>query len=727
MGSRHAVPLRLLLVLLPLLPFITTCTTDPASLAVPNRVGSLQSHFVANLLTNPGFEAGGQDWQNASAPGRAVDNLRIHDGAAAERITASALQEFAVFQERSVIAESSYTASGWITTEGLDGAHAVLEVLWLTGSGLSDSIPSAELIGSDQVGQLEGTTDWTFVSRSVTVPAGAAVARFQLRLELEPDDVGTAWFDDDTLSGPEALDDTPPTVMITSPQAGSTIEGIVTITASATDEGPVAGVQFQVNGVNLGSEITSPPYQIDLDTHTLSNGPADLTAAARDTAGNDTVSAPVQVTVFNQPRLPMNIVLILTDDQRASTMAQMPLTMSLIGNPGVRFVNAFATTPLCCPARATILTGLYTHNHNVRSNAPPYGAPAFADGSTIATWLQAAGYRTALIGKYMNMYDKKTPWPYQPPGWSYWSAFKVPNYYSYRLVENRKEVVYGSTTADYSTKVIARKAVAFIDSTPPSQPLLLYFAPFAPHEPATPASSDQTLFSTLAKWRPPAFNEADVSDKPLWIQRLPLLTSTQIKTQDAFRLKQLRSLAAVDRGVRDIVNALIRTGRMSNTAIVFASDNGLSWGEHRWRFKDCVYDECIRIPFLVLAPGIAPRVDSSFVALTDLAPTFAEWAGVSPPVSVNGVSLVGLLANPGRPWRQELLIEVLEHAEKNANEGLFSGVRTHRYAYAEHTTGEVELYDMKVDPSQLTNIAGDPANAGVIAQLSSLVASLKSQ
>ena len=327
----------------------------------------------------------------------------------------------------------------------------------------------------------------------------------------------------------------------------------------------------------------------------------------------------------------------------------------------------------------------------------------------------------------MNMYDKKTPWPYQPPGWSYWSAFKVPNYYSYRLVENRKEVVYGSTTADYSTKVVARKAVAFIDSTPPSQPLFLYFAPFAPHEPATPASADQTLFSTLAKWRPPAFNEADVSDKPLWIRKLPLLTSTQIKTQDAFRLKQLRSLAAVDRGVRDIVNALIRTGRMSNTAIVFASDNGLSWGEHRWRFKDCVYDECIRIPFMVLAPGVAPRVDSSFVALTDLAPTFAEWAGVNPPVSVNGVSLVGLLANPGRPWRQELLIEVLEHAEKNANEGLFSGVRTHRYAYAEHTTGEVELYDMKVDPNQLTNIAGDPANAGLIAQLSSLVASLKSQ
>ena len=146
--------------------------SDPAPLAVPNHPGSLQSHFVANLLADPGFEAGGQDWQNASASGRLVDVLRIHDGAAAQRITASALQEFAVFQERSVIAESSYTASGWITTEGLDGAHAVLEVLWLTGPGLGDSVPPAELLGSDLVGQLEGTTDWTFVSRSVTVRWG---------------------------------------------------------------------------------------------------------------------------------------------------------------------------------------------------------------------------------------------------------------------------------------------------------------------------------------------------------------------------------------------------------------------------------------------------------------------------------------------------------------------------------------------------------------------------
>jgi arylsulfatase A-like enzyme len=459
----------------------------------------------------------------------------------------------------------------------------------------------------------------------------------------------------------------------------------------------------------------------------LPNGAVVLTAAARDTAGNDTVSAPVQVTVFNQPVPPMNIVLILSDDQRANTLAQMPLTRSLLATPGVQFVNGFATTPLCCPARATILTGLYTHNHQVLTEAAPYGATAFSDVSTIGTWLQGAGYRTALVGKYMNRYDKKLPWPYQPPGWSYWAAFKTTAYYNYRLVENKKEVLYGSATADYSTKVLTSKAVAFINSTPAGQPLFLLYAPFGPHAPATPASADKTLFSTLPKWRPPAFNEKDVSDKPNWVKQLPVLTSTQITTQDNFRLNQLRSLQSVDRGVRDIVNALVNTGRMANTAIVYTSDNGLAWGEHRYRYKNCIYDECIRIPFIVLAPGISPRIDSSFVSLADLAPTFTQWARVTPPTAVNGQSLVPLLANPGLNWRQELLIEVLATADPASHEGLFSGVRTKRYAYAEYTTGEIELYDVLLDPNQLTNIAGVSANSTLVGQLHSLVAQLKAQ
>ena len=523
-------------------------------------------------------------------------------------------------------------------------------------------------------------------------------------------------------------DVTPPTVAITAPLAGATVTGTITVTANATDDKKVAGVQFLLNGANLGSQDLTAPYAVSLDTRTLPNGPANLAATAQDTAGNAATSATVGVVVSNPTAPRFNIVLIMTDDQRPITLAQMPLTTSLLGNPGVQFVNGFANTPLCCPARATVLTGLYAHNHHVLSNQPPYGAPAFVDNSTIATWLQGAGYRTALIGKYMNMYDQKTPWPYQPPGWSYWAALKAAKYYSYTLVENGVQKNYGTTAAQYSTTVLASKAVAFINSTPASQPLFLEFTPYAPHAPATPASTDKTLFGTLPKWRPPSFNELDVSDKPGWVRGLPRLTTTGISNQDKFRLNQLRSLQAVDRAVSDIVNALIQTGRMSTTAIVFTSDNGLSWGEHRWLAKNCLYDECIRIPFLVLAPGIVPRTDPSFVTLADLAPTFAEWSGVQVPGLVNGVSLVPLLANPGTPWRQEILVEVLAPDEaKLATESTFSGVRTQRYAYAEYTTGEKELYDMSVDPYQLTNIASNPANAALMTQLSALVAGLKTQ
>lgn len=423
----------------------------------------------------------------------------------------------------------------------------------------------------------------------------------------------------------------------------------------------------------------------------------------------------------------MNIVLIVTDDQRANTMDQMPLTMSLLGNQGVQFVNALSTDPLCCPARATIFSGLYSHNHGVLSNTKAYAAPAFRDESTIATWLQAAGYRTALFGKYLNYYDLKQPWPYKPPGWSVWAAFKRTNYYGYRLVEGRKEVYYNGAANNYSTRVLGAKAVAFIDSTPPGVPFFLEFAPFAPHDPATPANQDKSLFTNLPKWRPPSFNEADVSDKPAWVRALPRLTSAQIAAQDKFRLDQYRSLQAVDRWVQKIVTALINTGRIDNTVIIFVSDNGLSWGEHRYRPKHCVYEGCIRVPMIIRAPGIAPRVDSNLVALIDLAPSIAEWAGVTPPASVNGRSLVGLMGNPYQPWRQEILLEVLAPADENTKEGMFSGVRTRRYTYAEYTNGDRELYDLTLDPYQLVNVANEPGQAALVAQLSALLARLKNE
>ncbi len=421
-----------------------------------------------------------------------------------------------------------------------------------------------------------------------------------------------------------------------------------------------------------------------------------------------------------------NIVLIVTDDQRWDTVQYMPNTKALLANLGTTFTNAFAETPVCCPSRATIFTGRKSHRHGVISNEPPEGgAPKFDDSSTISTWLDGAGYRTGLFGKNLNNYDDIAP--YVPPGWDEWHAF-VENhaYYNYTMVENGVMVPYGSQPTDYSTDVIARKSVDFILATPPTEPLFLYFAPFAPHAPYTPAPGDENLFSDLAPWRPRSYNEADVSDKPQWVRNLRLLTASQQASGDLARKNQLRSLQAVDRAVARIVEALQLTGRLANTVFIFTSDNGYSWGEHRWlNNKWCVYEECARVPLLVHGPGIAARQEPRLVSTIDLAPTIAELAGVPrSSTEVNGRSLVSILRNPSSSWRTGcILIEMRAPSWRS----LYWAVRCRRYTYVEHDNGNREFYDLKYDPLQLRNQVNNPAWANIITWLQRQLATLKAQ
>ncbi|MBA2564619.1 MAG: sulfatase [Gemmatimonadetes bacterium] len=419
-----------------------------------------------------------------------------------------------------------------------------------------------------------------------------------------------------------------------------------------------------------------------------------------------------------------DIVLIVTDDQPWHTLQFMPNTNALIGDAGVRFSNAFASTPLCCPSRASILTGLYTHNHGVKSNASPSGgARLFQDASTLATWLKAAGYRTALLGKYLNEYNRLTPWPYIPPGWDEWQAFVFTKYYDYTLVENGIEVRYGRAPEEYSTDVLTKKAVRFIESAPSGQRLFLYYAPFAPHGDPVPAPRHRGTMRTLQGWRPPSYNEADVSDKPAWVRNLAALTLAGQDSTDRFYRKQVETLLAVDDGVADIVAALDRSGRLGNAAIVYTSDHGLALGEHRYtRQKNCFYESCVRVPLLVRAPGAQPRVDPSLMLNVDLAPTIAQWAGVTLPAAVNGRSFAPLLSNPESPWRDAALLEVLGGSSVPPR---FQGVRTSRYAYAEYRNGERELYDLQVDPDQTTNVHADPAYASTASTLHARLAELK--
>jgi N-acetylglucosamine-6-sulfatase len=403
-----------------------------------------------------------------------------------------------------------------------------------------------------------------------------------------------------------------------------------------------------------------------------------------------------------------DIVLILTDDMRYDMLWAMPTVQSEVVARGIEFTDGYVSNPLCCPSRTTILTGRYSHSTLVYTNKPgqPYGGfPAFHDQWTIATALHGAGYRTALFGKYLNGYRTS----YVPPGWDRWFAtWDEGGFYDYSANSDGALRTFGSNPADYGTDVLAQQATGFIRSTDPGRSLFLYFAPHAPHEPATPAPEDEAKFSDLESWRPASYDEANVSDKPEYIQAEEPLGGTMAAKIDRFRLDQYRSLLAVDRAVADIIDALADTSRLSNTMLVFMSDNGMLWGEHRWNKKVVPYEESIRVPFVVRADSLigAPRADGHLVMNVDLAPTFAQLAGIAAP-NVEGKSLLPLIASPTTSWRSDFLIEHLKMDVGGVP--TYCGVHSSRYVYVDYTTGEEELYDLVRDPQQLTNKAYDPA------------------
>jgi N-acetylglucosamine-6-sulfatase len=416
-----------------------------------------------------------------------------------------------------------------------------------------------------------------------------------------------------------------------------------------------------------------------------------------------------------------NIVLILTDDQRADTLQYMPATQDLLADRGVTFSNNFCPTPVCAPSRASILTGLYTHNHHIAKNAD--SSDKFDDASTLPVWLKNSGYFTGLIGKYLNDYNdtSMTTWPYQPPGWDVWVPFKDdPGYFNYYLIENLKEVLYGNSDSNYSTTVLANKAVDFIQNAPAGKPMFLYFAVKAPHYPAKPLASDFEKFSMLPNYRPPSFNEADVSDKPKWVRDIPLMSSSDIETNDTFRKNQIACLQAVDRSVAQIVHALETMGKLDNTVIIFSSDHGMMWGEHRVSIaKNCAYEEAAKAPLIIRTPTSSAKVKNNLVMNIDIPATISDFAGVTPPYPINGKSLKGLVDGSVTTWRQEVLLEAMNP--------VMQGVRTPQYVYFQYSSGEKEFYDLTTDPYQLQSKHADPAYSSIISDLKVKLAALKSE
>jgi arylsulfatase A-like enzyme len=459
-----------------------------------------------------------------------------------------------------------------------------------------------------------------------------------------------------------------------------------------------------------------------------------------------------------QPLRP-NILLILTDDQRWDSTDGthgdagadvMPRTRAELAGRGVEFREAFVTTPLCCPSRSSLLSGSYAHRTGVYRNGGIHGgADDFDDASSVATWLQEAGYRTSLLGKYLNGYpalwDDALEPPYVPPGWSEWRGMKSVKFFDYVMIEpdgggGYAEVPYGSAEPDYSTDVLREKAKAFVsEAVAAGEPFFLYLAFKAPHLPQIPAPRHEGLFQQIPPWRPPSYDEADVSDKPGWVQNTPLMTPEEEADLDQVRIDQLEMLQAVDeaiggspeRGIVGIMEHLRALGVAEDTLVVFLSDNGWHWGEHRTRAKNKPYEESIRTPLLVHYPRLAPllRSEARFALNIDLAPTFAELAGATVPTEHDGVSLVRVLdgTQPAGTWRTDFLTEGWPRSH------VWATVREAQWKYTElplvlgdpNTAFELELYDLAADPYELENLAGDPQHAQRIEQMAARLRALR--
>jgi N-acetylglucosamine-6-sulfatase len=438
-----------------------------------------------------------------------------------------------------------------------------------------------------------------------------------------------------------------------------------------------------------------------------------------------------------------NIVFILTDDLERNLYldeSRFPKFNDLLVDEGTSFSNFFVTDSLCCPSRASYLRGQYVHNHDVRSNRPPLGGFEKFHGnedekSTIATWLHDAGYRTGLLGKYLNGYPNGVDPTFVPPGWDVWASPSRGGYsgYNYRLNENGAIVRYGASPQDYMTDVLARKSGEFIHQSG-DKPFFLYVAPFVPHAPATPAPRHGEAFAGVQAPRTTSFNQADVSAEPQWLQNRRLLDEQQVVSIDELYRKQLQSMLAVDDLIEHVVDTLREAGELENTYIVLTADNGFHLGQHRLPpGKITAFEEDIRVPLVVRGPDVpAGKKVDAFATNVDLAPTFAQLGGAKASSFVDGRSLEASFhgESPGDDARDAVLVEHFAPGDGGGSgrrvsvPPTYAAVRTERYTYVEYVTGERQLYDLRADPDQLHNIAGT-ADKKLVDALSRKVTALR--
>jgi arylsulfatase A-like enzyme len=434
-----------------------------------------------------------------------------------------------------------------------------------------------------------------------------------------------------------------------------------------------------------------------------------------------------------------NVVVIMTDDQTLESLRVMTNVRKLIADQGTTFDNFFVSFPLCCPSRASFLTGRYSHNTGVVGNNLRNGLAQLDESDTLPVWLQASGYSTVFVGKYLNEYARLQGLAI-PPGWTEWYAGEKLGYFNHSMNRNGSLAVYGSSAAAYQTDVYTNTAVSALRTYAAGRtPFFMWLSYFAPHyggpsEPGdppelrtpVPAPRHRGRFANEQLPRPPSFDEEDVEDKPRAIRNKPRLDPTKIAALTSSYRQRLESLLAVDEGVGRVVATLRQAGVLDRTLIVFTSDNGYLEGEHRIAdAKEQLYEPSIRVPLVMRGPGVPRGLHLSQDAVNvDLAPTIAAATGTTTSLGLDGRSLLPLLTDPKAEWGRDILLE--RGPGGNLLEGrLYTAIRTPRYVYAEYGSGERELYDLQEDPYELNSRHDDPDYLEVRLELARRLAQLR--
>jgi len=414
----------------------------------------------------------------------------------------------------------------------------------------------------------------------------------------------------------------------------------------------------------------------------------------------------------------LSVAVFILDDMRADQLPELPLTNARLADHAVQFDRAYVTTPMCCPERSSFLSGgwLPMHTGVLTNEAPRGGATLFVDDDTLATRLQSAGYATALHGKYLNEYAELGL--YVPPGWTDFAAVAEGDPWV------DATVTAGSSTPEASAKGtevraegyyadwMAERARQFVEAHPEG-PLFLYSSFRAPHDPYEPEPEDVGSHADFT-WRGGAWQEADVNDKPAWVQRLPRLGKERVAELDEVHRAMQDTLPSVDRAIISILDALDASGRLDTTVVIVTSDDGQQWLEHRITQKGVAYEESVRVPLVVWNPELRPHHTDALVAANlDLAATATDLAGL--PATGNGRSLRSVLCQEEETVRDSVPLQAWPSRFPT-----WAGVVTPGWKYIETGTGERELYDLAADPSEAESVVA--AHPDVAAELYALVA-----